>query len=870
MSQVPIPFPLGGLNLGTAHNLQPQGTTPSASNVRAMDPRTRRVRGGQRAGLSRFNANQIGSAPITDGVAIVRSAALTTYTLRNPPTVEWTKALPAQRTALCMATDPQSGDLFVGCVEGGGGAGINYLAKINPAGDLLWSFPVPLPSNNVLIKSVRLDEDGAIYVCLSGSVGANLLRYEETGDAYVLRKTWELTPPNGGGFVDVAIRNGVLYVIENTGTKSYLHQYAGIGTFEPTKVWSAEILSSFASLVSICVGVTPDGAAVVGFCDVANPPAANGRLAKYGPNAPTGGPPVTAVWTYNGTGVGQAVVCGEDGSIWSQGFGAENVRKLTDAGSSVSSAWALATSGTHFKGAQTLDVDRQGNVYQAVTNGTSTRLVRIKADGSAADWTLTSSTIGGAAYSVVVDPFDIDAGTRCEFVYVGTGHSTGSVQKLSLQSVSQAEGPTRSLHTIAVVAGDIKTFQSTGSVTTPSGGTGAMVNSSRFGCLFPLGAVVFGVDGRNSVVVDLDASTPVTKWEASSGGEVPRRQRLGAAWNGRAVLAGSEEEPTNWFMSAVGDAFDWEYFPAVTTTTQAVAGNFAPCGKCPDIINALIPYSDDLLIFGCDHTLYRLTGDPAAGGQFDLISDVTGVAWGKAWCKDQRGTVFFFGSRGGVYAFTPGGAPELISQAIDEELMAVDLANNRVRLAYDDRTQTLHVFITPFSAGATSHYAYEVPGRAWWKDVFGSTTLDPLSVWVSDGDAEGDRAVVLGCRDGFARKIDVDATRDDGTDIVSSVVLGPVRDPAGATEVKLTDLRCVLPAGSSSIDYTVQFAETPEYASPATAFSGTWAAGRNQAVWERARGASVWIRLASRSGAQTWAFELLTARVAPAGRARDR
>lgn len=249
LTPTPIPFPLAGVHLGTAHSAQPAGTTPSAQNVRGFDPRTKRFRGGQRAGLSKYNSNRVGTSPITDGVALTQTAALTTYSLRATPTVEWTLAVPARRTVICSAMDARTGNLYVGCVDSGLSTGINYLAKINPEGVLLWSYPVPLPNNSVLIKSVRVDEDGAIYVCLSGGPGANILRYEETGNSYILKKTWELTPPNNSGFVDCAVRGGVLYAIENAQTgagppktfSSYLHQYQGIGTFEPSRVWSAEI-----------------------------------------------------------------------------------------------------------------------------------------------------------------------------------------------------------------------------------------------------------------------------------------------------------------------------------------------------------------------------------------------------------------------------------------------------------------------------------------------------------------------------------------------------------------------------------------------------------------------------------------------------
>ena len=102
------------------------------------------------------------------------------------------------------------------------------------------------------------------------------------------------------------------------------------------------------------------------------------------------------------------------------------------------------------------------------------------------------------------------------------------------------------------------------------------------------------------------------------------------------------------------------------TATIAVAGNNSDAGELGDIINCLIPYSDDILIFGGDAAIWLMRGDPMDGGQIDLLTDSVGMAWGRPWCRDPYGVIYFFGSRGGVYQLDPSGrAPTRISQAID-------------------------------------------------------------------------------------------------------------------------------------------------------------------------------------------------------------
>src|SRR6202020_709199 len=118
------------------------------------------------------------------------------------------------------------------------------------------------------------------------------------------------------------------------------------------------------------------------------------------------------------------------------------------------------------------------------------------------------------------------------------------------------------------------------------------------------------------------------------------------------------------------------YNPVPYVATAAVAGNNSTVGVVGDVVTALIPYSDDLLIFGGDHTIYIMTGDPAAGGQIDLVSDAIGMAFGIPWCKDPYGTVYFFSNRTGIYTLVPGQAPVRISQNIEQILFGIDTGTN--------------------------------------------------------------------------------------------------------------------------------------------------------------------------------------------------
>ena len=59
MPELPIPFPLGGINETTSHESQPPGTSVDAANVRSFDGATGRARGAQREGMARLSDDRL-------------------------------------------------------------------------------------------------------------------------------------------------------------------------------------------------------------------------------------------------------------------------------------------------------------------------------------------------------------------------------------------------------------------------------------------------------------------------------------------------------------------------------------------------------------------------------------------------------------------------------------------------------------------------------------------------------------------------------------------------------------------------------------------------------------------------------------------
>ena len=455
--------------------------------------------------------------------------------------------------------------------------------------------------------------------------------------------------------------------------------------------------------------------------------------------------------------------------------------------------------------------------------------------------------------------------------FAGALASGQRIQHLTHVAVSAAATSTsasvRTVKGIAVAGGSIYTWAGTGPPAVATSGSSALSSSFNWvDSAVQFGKVYF-CDGTNAKVLDVATNT-VSTWTASAG-DLPvngsSRPRLIAPFRGRIVVSGLLGDSQNWFMSRVGDATDWDYSPAVIDAAKAVAGNNTEAGLCPDTITALIPYRDDLLRFGGDHSIWQMTNDPAAGGAIDLITDVTGIAFGQAWCKDPAGVVYFFGSRGGLYAMAPQAQPvRLSAKRVDETLANVDLSTTKVMLEWDDRTQCVMIYLTPINGGAATHWVFDTRSQAFWADSFASDSHNPTAVHVFDGDAPGDRRMLLGCRDGVIRQIDYDAANDDTEPVSSYVWFGPLASQE--SQVRLQETRLSLGEDSSPVAVDIHRGPSAESALSSRAFNSFMHNPVSEhAHMEGALGQAIMLRLSNFNLDEWWAYESGLVKVAAVG-----
>jgi len=448
--------------------------------------------------------------------------------------------------------------------------------------------------------------------------------------------------------------------------------------------------------------------------------------------------------------------------------------------------------------------------------------------------------------------------------YLTAQHTSGSKLFQCIFSAIQGQDaaytattlPVREHKRIGIAGGTFQTFTPS-AWATPTGSI-TIDSAAPYIAATQVFGVIYFVDGSNYNKYTMTTDTLAT-WAASPG-TLPtdggHEARLACTWRGRVVLGGIPTDASNWFMSAVGNPLDYDYSPATVVETQAVAGTSAEAGKFGDVVNCLIPYSDDILIMGGDHSIEMFRDDPMAGGRIDQITDVVGMAFGAPWCRDPIGRIYFYGSRGGIYRMAPGGQPERItSEAIDERLAEVSVANTIISAAWDDRTQGCHFFVTPLTAAATTHYYWDARNEAWFIDSFTNTNFDPGAALLFDGDTEADRHILLGGRDGRIRKIDVDAKDDDGEAIESYVILGPINQQGGAGQ-QLKDITFVLDDESSPVEFEVYAGNSEEHAlNQDPVYRAMVYPGRNPVIRPNVRGHAIYLKLMNNEVAQQWSYE---------------
>lgn len=371
---------------------------------------------------------------------------------------------------------------------------------------------------------------------------------------------------------------------------------------------------------------------------------------------------------------------------------------------------------------------------------------------------------------------------------------------------------------------------------------------------------------RGPKVFDPVAAT-LSLWTADSGaGQVPTGCRYIALFRDRLILAGQVDDPHAWYSSRSGAPNDFDYGASSNDYDRAVAGTNTAAGKVGQPVTAVIPFSDDYMLFGCTHSSWKLDGDPAYEGFIRNISQKEGPYNGKAWTwlSDGHGVLL---TRNGLHAVEPGvrGAPASISrEKLPQELRELDDETMTILLEWDLRERHVHIYNTSEAKKDLPHWWFNPQTGAFWLVRFAEKDLEPTCVCEHLSDIPDESCVLLGCRDGYVRRFLGEADDDDGTAVTSNVEIGPVK--LGRNEIGegvVAEVHGSLARNSGDVTWALRVAETHEGIVDANDLSmGTWSSGRNVTDTPRNGGGSAILRLSNAENLR-WAVETMALTVEP-------
>ncbi len=297
------------------------------------------------------------------------------------------------------------------------------------------------------------------------------------------------------------------------------------------------------------------------------------------------------------------------------------------------------------------------------------------------------------------------------------------------------------------------------------------------------------VDGFS--IVQLNLTSGAVEAYAATTGSAPANCTLACTWRGRLVLAAPRDLANAWFMSRINTLTDWDY--SQTDGAQAVYHQGSQAfGSVGDAIVAIIPFTDDCLIFLCDHSIYSFQGSPTLGGDIVIMSEQVGGLGPNCWTRDPSGNVWFAGTAG-FYQMGRDTPPKCVSnEAVNEFFRSINRAANRVTVRWDRDRWGCWIFITPISTGAAIHLFYDARSGGFWRVQY-PNDYGPLCAIVFDGDAATDRLLLMGGRTGFIYNLDETIDHDDGSTAISSYVwLGPFIPADDLHETKTYALQAFL------------------------------------------------------------------------------
>lgn len=371
----------------------------------------------------------------------------------------------------------------------------------------------------------------------------------------------------------------------------------------------------------------------------------------------------------------------------------------------------------------------------------------------------------------------------------------------------------------------------------------------------------------------------------AGGGTAPINCGLVWVHQDRLALAGCIDSPHQIFMSAVGDATDWDY--SDTTSGGAWTNTGSEGGIVGHRVVAAIDHGNGISLIGSPRSIYAVVGNPRVGGT-RRVSHSIGPLMQNAWCKgiDANGqNATYMMTYDGLYVLGAGSTaePQKVSRRkIPGELIGINPgAGDRVAIGYDSQWPGIHIAVDVGGdqGSDTINYFYHIPTDSYWPMSL------PITPWLFPtfpALQTATRSAILPI--GHAGDVrQYDNTKTPGGVIGggpstyetfdSYVWIGPIPLGSPGGEGILRSISAALAKDSQNADWQIYVGDAAEEAFNSTAaFSGTawsYTSGQhwNYTQHPRVRGNVAYLKVYD-SNNRRWLIEQIVATVVEAGRRR--
>ena len=130
-------------------------------------------------------------------------------------------------------------------------------------------------------------------------------------------------------------------------------------------------------------------------------------------------------------------------------------------------------------------------------------------------------------------------------------------------------------------------------------------------------------------------------------------------------------------------------------------------------------------------------------------------------------------------------------------------------MSFDVLARGAHIWITHKEFGNTRHWWFDWEHKRFWPEQI-PVKQDPTAIHAFASSTANKSAVIMGCRDGYLRKMDDLAHDDDGEVLLSHVIYGPLRAGGPGQNAILTKIDGTLAEDSGDVDWSIITGATAE------------------------------------------------------------